>query len=119
MQEKHNYYYDDLLNLSVLRSYSNKYGVQFTLMQHSIESVKTFNKCSSSLYFIDLNMPVMDGYECASNLRKLGGDSLTLIALTGEEKNTVEYKCRCSGFNEIIEKPISYDAFCGLIEKYK
>ena len=59
------------------------------------------------LIFMDIQMPIMNGYEATRAIRKLkSGQEIPIIAITaGTEK---EEKCKCleAGMNDYISKPI-------------
>jgi CheY-like chemotaxis protein len=57
--------------------------------------------------FLDIGLPVMDGYELARRLRalpELGG--IRLIALTGYGQQSDRERTRAAGFCEHIVKPV-------------
>ena len=59
-----------------------------------------------NLIISDLEMPVMDGWTFAQELRKIGKDmsTLPLIALSSKFSTKDIEKSHASGFNEHIEK---------------
>ena len=59
-----------------------------------------------NLVISDLEMPVMDGWTFAQELRKVGKDmaTLPLIALSSKSSAKDIEKSHASGFNEHIEK---------------
>jgi PAS domain S-box-containing protein len=60
--------------------------------------------------FLDIGLPVMDGYELATRLRKLPGLSgIRLIALTGYGAEEDRRKAREAGFDQHLVKPVAID----------
>ena len=61
--------------------------------------------------FLDIGLPVMDGYELAARLRQLPGlAAIRLIALTGYGKESDRQKTREAGFQLHLVKPVNLDA---------
>ena len=60
---------------------------------------------------LDLNMPVMNGIECATKIRALENEKATIpiIALTGNAQNFTREEFLQMGFNEYLPKPINFD----------
>ena len=54
---------------------------------------------------LDLQMPVMDGYELARRLRELLGPGPTLLAITGHHRPDREERARAAGFDRVFDKP--------------
>lgn len=60
--------------------------------------------------FLDLGLPVMDGCELASHLRKVPGLSdLRLVALTGYGDEADRKRTRDAGFQHHLVKPVNLD----------
>jgi PAS domain S-box-containing protein len=61
--------------------------------------------------FLDIGLPVMDGYELASHLRDLPGlAGVKLVALTGYGQEADHHKTKAAGFDQHLVKPISIEA---------
>jgi two-component system CheB/CheR fusion protein len=66
----------------------------------------------------DIGMPVLDGHQLISAIRKLPQFKLTpAIALTGYATPGDQKKTAQSGFTHHVGKPISHDSFVEVIEK--
>jgi DNA-binding response OmpR family regulator len=61
--------------------------------------------------FLDLGLPVMDGYELAAHLRELPRlAGLRLIAVTGYGQESDRRRTRDAGFDDHLVKPVDLDA---------
>ena len=58
------------------------------------------------IFILDLQMPVMDGYETAIQLRKMGIKE-PIVALTAYALKEVRQRCLDSGFDDFVTKPIN------------
>jgi CheY-like chemotaxis protein len=66
---------------------------------------------------MDLDMPVMDGYEATRQIRKRG-ENLPIIALTASMPKEVESTVFRAGLNDIILKPFNPDEFIATIQQH-
>ena len=61
--------------------------------------------------FLDIGLPVMDGFELATRLRELPGmGAIRLVAVTGYGQETDRRKSREAGFDHHLVKPVDLDA---------
>jgi two-component system, cell cycle response regulator DivK len=61
---------------------------------------------------LDINMPVMDGMECAKRVRQLPDATkanIPIVAITGNARNYTMDEFRAVGINEYLQKPINFD----------
>ncbi|MGJ7915664.1 response regulator [Massilia sp. LXY-6] len=60
--------------------------------------------------FLDLGMPVMDGYDTAIALRRIAGlERVTVVALSGWNDQETLARVRNAGFDHHLTKPASFD----------
>ena len=68
------------------------------------------------LILMDIQLPVMDGYEATMQIRKFNKNVIiiaqTAYALTGDKERAIEAGC-----NDYISKPINKDLLLSLIKK--
>ena len=57
------------------------------------------------IVFLDIGMPLMDGYEAARRIRDLLGPGVSLIALTGWGQDEDKRRSREAGFDHHLTKP--------------
>ncbi|MDH5400671.1 MAG: response regulator [Cyclobacteriaceae bacterium] len=71
------------------------------------------------IVFMDIMMPVMDGYEAMAYIRnELNKKELPLIAITGSSMPEDKNKCLESGATDYCVKPVSITDIIRLINKY-
>ena len=87
---------------------------------------EAFEKVASSgvpskynLVFMDIQMPVMDGYTATIEIRKLENyKDLPILGLTADAMLGVKEKCIESGMMDIVTKPIDQDDAFGKLLKW-
>jgi PAS domain S-box-containing protein len=83
------------------------------------EAVNMFEIHSPDLIFMDMRMPVMDGYKATRRIRELpGGDSVKIIALTASAFEEQRPDIKASGCDDISFKPFKSDELFELISQY-
>ena len=78
------------------------------------EAIDEFQNTQPDIVFMDIQMPIMNGYEATKAIRKLdSGSTLPIIAITAGAEKEEKNKCIEVGMNDYISKPIVK----GIIEK--
>lgn len=72
------------------------------------QAVKLFDAYRPALVIMDINLPVMDGYEATKEIRKLSAD-VPVIAVTAYSYASDQDKILESGFNSYVAKPVNAD----------
>ncbi len=70
---------------------------------------------------MDINMPVMNGLECAEKIRSMSDkkkSSIPIIAITGNAMNLSIQDFNNSGINDYLQKPINFDQLVLLVNQY-
>ena len=74
--------------------------------KHGREAVAAIEEGKGQLMFLDLNMPVMDGYETLKTLAKKGLTS-KVIVISGDIQPEAHERVKALGALDFIEKPVS------------
>jgi CheY-like chemotaxis protein len=69
-----------------------------------------------ALVLLDMLMPVMDGWQCARELRARYGDSLPIVIVTAAEH--VQERSKEIGANEVLPKPFELQHLLKIVERY-
>lgn len=110
---------DNLINQQVAREILKQAGAIVTLVDNGKLAVE---KCKSShfdIVLMDMQMPIMDGYQATVQIRKnLSPTQLPIIAMTANVMKGDREKCLQHGMNDYIGKPINRATFFTTIEKH-
>lgn len=83
------------------------------------EGIDLAAKSRPVLILLDIQLPIMDGYETARELRKIPGVSTTpIIALTSYAMAGDREKALAAGCTGYIEKPINPKTFTEQIQQF-
>ncbi len=85
-----------------------------------LDMVKTAHtKSDYCMILMDIQMPVMDGYEATRNLRRIHDfKNLPVIALSADVMQGVKEQCMAAGMNDYISKPINPSELARVITKW-
>ncbi|BBB32893.1 two-component system sensor kinase and response regulator [Thermotomaculum hydrothermale] len=100
---------DNTLNRSIILKLLESINVKAIEATSGIEALLKVDNEKPDLIILDYHMPLMDGIECARELRvTYSKEELPIILLTADifKKKTEEDKTL---FNSILEKPIDFD----------
>ncbi|QEG21447.1 response regulator [Mariniblastus fucicola] len=113
---------DNIINQKLALALLEQNGHTVTVACDGAEAVKFFKQQTFDLVLMDIQMPVMDGFEATLCIREYetSQSSLTetpIIALTAYASSADRERCLAAGMNEYISKPIRADALHRLIEQ--
>ena len=85
-------------------------GHTLTLAENGLEAVQAWESGSFDLILMDLQMPIMNGFEATQAIRTKETDAqIPIIALTASNITGDEGKCYDAGMNGYVSKPIDFD----------
>jgi len=97
---------DEATNRFVLSRILRKQGYKVIESENGQQAVAEFNKERPDIVFMDVLMPVMDGYEATRQIKELAGDDfIPVIFLTALSSDDDLEKAILSGGDEFISKP--------------
>jgi len=91
-------------------------GASVDVVVNGREAVETATKNHYDVLLMDLQMPVMDGYEATAELR-MKGSKIKIIALTAHTLGDERERCLRNGFDDHLGKPVNRDILIERIEK--
>ena len=97
---------DNRENLLLLKSLLEEVGFFVVEAKNGQEAVEAFKKESPDFIWMDMRMPVMDGYEAVRQIRGLpGGDTVKIIAITASALSEQRSDILAAGCDDMVIKP--------------
>ncbi len=94
-------------------------GYLFIGIQKSKLALPTVVKVKPDLIFLDIDMPVINGYEVCRKIRKIPDFKNTpIVILTAREGMIDRVRAQFVGCSEFIKKPISPEKIAAIFNKY-
>lgn len=84
-----------------------KKGYHVTTAVNGQEAIAQTDQSSFDLIFMDINMPLMDGYSAAREIRKRKDSYIPIIAMTAYTMHSDQEKCMAAGMDDFIAKPVN------------
>ncbi|MEZ6048930.1 MAG: response regulator [Planctomycetaceae bacterium] len=107
---------DGETNRKLIRLLLERAGLTVTTAENGQIAVRLVEKHEYDLILMDMQMPVMDGYRAASELRAKGYQ-VPIIALTAHAMKGDEEKCRDAGCSGYLTKPVNENRLIEAIKK--
>lgn len=108
---------DDPVNMRFLTVLLLKTNINLLYASDGKEAVEIAKTSSVDVVLMDMNLPVMDGYEATRQI-KIFKPQLPIIAQTAHAMNEDRSNCLNAGCDEYMAKPIDKYRLYGLIEQF-
>ncbi|MCC9066188.1 PAS domain S-box protein [Flavobacterium piscisymbiosum] len=100
---------DNKVNMLLLKTIiKNLYSTAYIYeCENGYEAVNQFENINPDLIFMDIQMPIMNGYETTKAIRNtVTGRDIPIIAVTAGAEKDERNKCLSAGMDDYISKPI-------------
>ncbi|CNH42903.1 hybrid sensory histidine kinase BarA [Yersinia aldovae] len=112
---------DNLNNQQIARELLEDEGAIVTIANHGKEAIEILERTPTlfDVVLMDLQMPVMDGFNATRYIREsLGLKELPIIAMTANAMASDRDACLAAGMNDHIGKPFDLNNLIQTIRKY-
>ncbi|KAF9966069.1 hypothetical protein BGZ70_003374 [Mortierella alpina] len=114
---------DNVVNQKLAVRILEKFGHKVTIVSNGKVAVEFFGSMHFDLILMDVQMPIMGGFEATQEIRKLetlrgNNDHLPIIALTAHAMIGDREKCLAAGMDEYITKPLRVNELIATINKF-
>ncbi len=107
---------DNSSNRKLIETFLEKMGLQYIMVEDGQQAVDKAISETFDLILMDIQMPVMNGYEAVKALREKH-ISTPIIAVTAYAMNDDAQKCLAAGFDDYISKPLHFEQLCKVVAK--
>ncbi|TVP63867.1 MAG: response regulator [Nodularia sp. (in: Bacteria)] len=95
------------------------HGMRFLEVQNAIEALPILIQNKPDLIFLDLIMPIANGYEICTQLRRISAFANTpIVILTGNDGLLDRVRAKMVGATDFIAKPVASDKIMAVVRKY-
>jgi signal transduction histidine kinase/DNA-binding response OmpR family regulator len=98
---------DNFLNMALITEVLSNMQLEVIPAANGREALDLLDSCSPAIIFMDINMPVMDGFEATTRIRQLPDfkKDIPIIALTADAMREDKERCLGVGMNDFVSKP--------------
>ena len=110
---------DNTINQEIAKALLERKGIRVDLASNGKEGVTYFTTKGSAYdcILMDIQMPIMGGYEATEQIRKLS-KTIPIIALTAAASSEDKARAIAAGMNDHLAKPIEPKKLYAILEKY-
>jgi CheY-like chemotaxis protein len=113
---------DDSYSQQVMVGLLENLGYQAEAVGNGKEALEALETTPYDLVLMDIQMPVMDGFEATRAIRDSGSrvldPEIPIVAITAHAFNKDREKCIDAGMNDYLTKPINTAEFQRALEQY-
>ena len=113
---------DNIINQKVAMAHFSNIELDVSLAKNGQEAVDMYKKNNYDLIFMDIQMPIMDGYEATKQIRKYESShpehhKTVIIAMTANALKGEKEKCISLGMNDYLAKPFKPEDLNNVIKR--
>ncbi|NML60963.1 response regulator [Massilia sp. RP-1-19] len=111
---------DNELNQAVARGILEQAGAQLEIVCDGAQAVARLAEAPAAfdMVLMDIQMPVMDGYEATRRIRAQLGPGLPILAITAGVTEPERASYLAAGMDDLIAKPVDPDQMVAVIARY-
>ena len=109
---------DNDMNRLVAATVLNNYGATILEAVNGQEAIDMLNRNTVDLILMDIQMPILDGFETTQYIRKELKSTVPIIALTANAIRGENEKCFAAGMNDFLSKPFKEEEFVATISRW-
>ena len=111
---------DEPVNMMLISEVLRNMGVAVIKATNGEEALGQLANHLPTIIFMDVNMPVMDGYTATHHIRQLSGPQrdIPIVALTADATAGDKEKCLHAGMDTFISKPFRIEEIANVLRRY-
>jgi len=111
---------DEPVNMMLISEVLRNMGVEVLKATNGEDALDKLADHIPTIIFMDVNMPVMDGFTATHAIRQLPRPqrNIPIVALTADATTDDKEKCLQAGMDTFISKPFRLEEIAGVLKKY-
>jgi CheY-like chemotaxis protein len=110
---------DNPVNQRVASAMLENLGFRVDVVADGAQAVKAAAETSYQAILMDGQMPILDGYLAATEIRLHEGPRRTpIIAVTGSAMKSDQQRCLAAGMDDYLAKPLNLDALAEVLRRW-
>lgn len=109
---------DNSMNQEYISILLNKWQIPFDIADNGAIAVEKYKSNEFDLVFMDISMPVMDGFEATTLIRQMDKKQVPIIALTASNILSKKEMALESGMTEFLAKPFTPEELSSVLQKF-
>ncbi|MEZ4994267.1 MAG: ATP-binding protein [Saprospiraceae bacterium] len=109
---------DNRLNRQILSMHLKDWGYDFDLAENGLEALSLAGRFNYDMILLDIQMPGLDGYQVARQIREKGALSIPIVAITANSGTQEKKKCLAAGMNDCLQKPFRKKDLLQLLQQH-
>lgn len=113
---------DNAVNVFLMKNFMKQWEIDYDVAENGMIAYELVQKNEYDLILMDLQMPVMDGYEATAKIRQLPDpkyQSLPIVALTASAMLDIKDIAFQVGMNDYVSKPFMPNELFAKIAAYR
>ena len=98
---------DNNLNIKLISSLFSEYSLKVQVAENGSVGIEKLKENKFDIILMDMEMPVMNGYDATTFIRKDLKNDIPIIAMTAHAMAGERERCLSLGMNDYISKPIN------------
>ncbi|SFD12423.1 PAS fold-containing protein [Spirosoma endophyticum] len=109
---------DNLMNQKLVLQVLKRLGYQAKVADDGQRALDMLQETAFDVILMDIQMPIMDGYETTRQIRSKFDKTVPIIAMTAHALASEQEECLKAGMNDFLSKPFKMEELQQLIRKY-
>ena len=112
---------DNMVNVMLMKKLLSKWSINPTIAENGERAVEFMQYGNFDIILMDLQMPVMNGFDAAKEIRKMADpkkSGIPIIALTASALFDIKEQVYEAGMNDYVSKPFKPDELLEKLNNY-
>jgi CheY-like chemotaxis protein len=101
----------------LIKSLPPEWDVEISQAENGVEAIAAYRAGKAAVMFLDLTMPVLDGFGVLEALRKEDLNSMVIV-VSADIQPVAQERVMSMGAIAFVKKPVSSELICNVLKQY-